>query len=103
MWKDGQVTGYGNTVILRHAAPEQTLYAHLSSFAPYLATGTQLKAGNLVGRVGSTQLPRLPSKSPHLHFEVHLEHSLAVREDNPERADPLTWLAAEGVPIEARA
>ena len=102
-WPDGTVSGYGNSIVLRHDNPaQQTLYAHLDAFAPGIRKGSKVQRGQLLGFVGSTQLPRPAMQTgPHLHFEVHLAHTLAIREDNPERMDPEVWLAHQGVPITA--
>lgn len=42
-------------------------YAHLSAFAPGLAVGSAVKAGQIIGLVGMTG----DAPIPHLHFEVH--------------------------------
>ncbi len=42
-------------------------YAHLSTFAPGLAVGSAVKAGQIIGQVGMTG----DAPIPHLHFEVH--------------------------------
>ncbi|MEO7371010.1 MAG: LysM peptidoglycan-binding domain-containing M23 family metallopeptidase [Ilumatobacteraceae bacterium] len=42
-------------------------YAHLSAFAPGLAVGSPVKAGQIIGQVGMTG----DAPIPHLHFEVH--------------------------------
>ncbi len=42
-------------------------YAHLSTFAPGLAVGSAVKAGQILGQVGMTG----DAPIPHLHFEVH--------------------------------
>jgi murein DD-endopeptidase MepM/ murein hydrolase activator NlpD len=62
----GPRNAYGRTVELRHPGGTETLYAHLSGFAPGLAPGQQVRQGQLIGRVGSTGL----SSGPHLHYEV---------------------------------
>lgn len=62
----GSRNGYGRTVELRHPGGTETLYAHLSSFAPGLAPGQRVRQGQLIGRVGSTGL----SSGPHLHYEI---------------------------------
>jgi murein DD-endopeptidase MepM/ murein hydrolase activator NlpD len=62
----GPRNAYGRTVELRHPGGTETLYAHLSSFAPGLAPGQQVRQGQLIGRVGNTGL----SSGPHLHYEI---------------------------------
>jgi peptidoglycan hydrolase-like protein with peptidoglycan-binding domain len=54
---------------LRLAQPDGTyfFYAHLDSFASGIAVGTPVRAGQIIGYVGSTG----DAGSPHLHFEVH--------------------------------
>ena len=42
-------------------------YAHLDSFAPGMAAGVPVKAGQIIGYVGSTG----DAGTPHLHFEIH--------------------------------
>src|SRR3954447_16064530 len=42
-------------------------YAHLSAFAPGLAVGSPVKAGQILGQVGMTG----DAPIPHTHFEVH--------------------------------
>jgi murein DD-endopeptidase MepM/ murein hydrolase activator NlpD len=44
-------------------------YAHLDRFAPGLASGDDVRAGDLVGFVGTTGNAR--GTSPHLHFGVY--------------------------------
>lgn len=102
VWPDGEVSGYGNTVVVRHLDGTQTLYAHLSSFAFGIAKGDAVKKGTLIGYVGTSQSPRAPMTSrPHLHFEAHKNQTLAIREDNPARYEPLAYLAARGLGVSA--
>lgn len=101
-WPDGRVSGYGNTVVLQHPDGTQTLYAHMDRFAPGIATGVTVARGQHIGDVGVTQLPRPPMVSaPHLHFEAHRRHTLAIREDNPERFEPLAYLQARNMGVTA--
>jgi len=70
---DGVVTrvgadpGYGRFVEMTHAEGVTTLYGHLDSVAPGVATGVAIKAGKPVGQIGSTGT----STGVHLHYEVH--------------------------------
>lgn len=54
---------------LRLAQPDGTyfFYAHMNSFAPGIALGTPVRAGQIIGYVGATG----NAGGPHLHFEVH--------------------------------
>lgn len=56
--------GYGNTVVVQHAAGFQTRYAHLGKLL--VSEGEILAAGQALGTVSSTGR----STGPHLHFEV---------------------------------
>jgi murein DD-endopeptidase MepM/ murein hydrolase activator NlpD len=71
---------YGKTVIIRHPSGYLTLYAHLSQID--VKEGQRVKAGDVVGRVGSTGR----STGPHLHYEV-------IRDNKP--TDPSKFLAWE--------
>jgi murein DD-endopeptidase MepM/ murein hydrolase activator NlpD len=62
----GPRNGYGRMVTISHPGSTETLYAHLSSFAPGLSPGQQVRQGQMIGRVGSTGL----SSGPHLHYEI---------------------------------
>ncbi|MDR2444799.1 MAG: M23 family metallopeptidase [Spirochaetaceae bacterium] len=55
---------YGKYVVIAHDGGWTSLYGHLSSINTALRT--KVKAGILIGRVGSTGL----STGPHLHFEL---------------------------------
>lgn len=69
--------GYGTTVEVDHGDGLTTLYAHQSVL--HVAQGEQVRAGEVIGEVGSTGA----STGPHLHFET--------REDTVP-VDPLTHL-----------
>ena len=68
---DGQVTraswvgAYGRQVSIDHGGAMSTSYSHMSRTA--VAPGSFVRAGQVIGYVGSTGL----STGPHLHYEVH--------------------------------
>ncbi|MEJ6784817.1 M23 family metallopeptidase [Aminobacter sp. Piv2-1] len=70
---DGQVVfegdgkGYGNLVRIAHAGNRETRYAHMQRFAAGVGVGSSVKAGDVIGYVGTTGL----STGPHLHFELY--------------------------------
>ncbi|HVP66671.1 MAG TPA: M23 family metallopeptidase [Anaeromyxobacteraceae bacterium] len=73
----GRQSGYGVIVILRHAPPLVTVYAHNS--AVLVKEGDRVEAGTPIARVGQSGR----TTGPHLHFEV--------REGTKPR-DPLQYL-----------
>lgn len=60
----GWMGGYGKAVVVQHDNGYRTLYGHMSSI--YAKAGERVKAGKILGRVGSTGL----STGPHLHFTL---------------------------------
>jgi murein DD-endopeptidase MepM/ murein hydrolase activator NlpD len=64
----------GNGLIVRMADGTYFFYAHLMDFAPGIGVDTPVKAGQIIGYVGSTG----NSSVPHLHFEVHPKGGSAV-------------------------
>lgn len=64
----------GNSI--RLSLPDGTyfFYAHLDSFAPGIASGVPVRAGQIIGYNGSSG----NAGSPHLHFEVHPQGGAAV-------------------------
>jgi murein DD-endopeptidase MepM/ murein hydrolase activator NlpD len=57
---------YGNMVEIEHAEGVTSRYAHLSAVG--VTVGQEIKAGAVLGRIGSTGR----STGPHLHYEVRL-------------------------------
>ena len=76
---------YGNKLVIEHPDGTLTWYAHLLQFEA--APGTAVKAGDMIGRVGSTG----NSTGDHLHLEV--------RPGGGDPIPPLTWLRRHGVRI----
>jgi murein DD-endopeptidase MepM/ murein hydrolase activator NlpD len=64
----GTEGGYGNVVRVVHPGGVETLYGHLSHFAPSLVVGRHVAQGELVGYVGMTGL----ATGPHLHYEYRV-------------------------------
>jgi murein DD-endopeptidase MepM/ murein hydrolase activator NlpD len=58
---------YGNLVRIAHSDGRETRYAHMSRFAIPAGAGTTVKAGDLIGYIGTSGL----STGPHLHFELY--------------------------------
>jgi len=73
--------GYGNMVEVEHANGLSTRYAHMSAIS--VSIGQMVKAGTVVGRVGTTGR----STGPHLHYETRI---------NDEPVDPTRFLRAGG-------
>lgn len=63
----------GNAIRLTMGDGTYFFYAHLDTFAPGIAVGTKVAAGQVIGTVGSTG-----ATTPHLHFEVHPQGGAAV-------------------------
>ncbi|AZO71131.1 MULTISPECIES: M23 family metallopeptidase [unclassified Mesorhizobium] len=70
---DGEISfqgdggSYGNLVKIAHANGRETRYAHMQKFAIASGVGTKVKAGDVIGYIGTTGL----STGPHLHFELY--------------------------------
>ncbi|MGX9572509.1 M23 family metallopeptidase [Mesorhizobium sp. f-mel] len=84
---DGEVVfqgdggGYGNLVRISHGNGRETRYAHMQKFAVKGGVGAKVKAGDIIGYIGTTGL----STGPHLHFELYR---------NGEAIDPLGTVTA---------
>lgn len=82
----------GNMIKLTHPNDDQhpideTLYLHLTGWNKSLRTGSQVKAGDIIGYTGNTGA----STGPHLHFMTKI---LNPRTRQLEAVDPLQYLAA---------
>lgn len=64
-WSNGSGGAYGNWIGLRADNGRVYVYCHLS--ARHVSVGQKVKAGQQIGKVGSTG----NSTGPHLHFEDH--------------------------------
>ena len=73
----GNKGGYGKCIIIKHRYGFLTYYAHMTYL--YVSTGAKVKAGDVIGFVGSTGR----STGNHLHYEVR-------KHDSP--INPLEWL-----------
>lgn len=73
----GRLGGYGELVVLKHAGPYSTIYAHLSDRD--VDVGEFVEKGDEIGESGSTG----NATGPHLHFEIR-------RAQRP--TDPLLYL-----------
>lgn len=65
--------GYGKVVVIKHDEKFKTRYAHFSAVTT--TVGKKVKAGDVIGRVGSTGNARASGKTrdaSHLHFEVEV-------------------------------
>lgn len=82
----GWVGGYGNTVVIQHDGGLESLYAHLSGYAPGLHPGQKMRQGQLIGFVGSTGL----ATGPHLDFRLR---------KNGEFIDPEKFVGSRAAPV----
>lgn len=91
----------GNRMWLRSPEGDTFFFAHLAAFAHDARNGKRVRAGDVIGFVGSTGDAELTP--PHLHFEIHPQDGEAVnpypflrawekRRDVPSAA----WLARYG-------
>jgi len=81
----GDGKGYGNVIRIAHGNGKTTAYAHLSRFQDGVQAGLAVKAGAIIGFVGTTGL----STGPHLHFELYM---------NGVPINPLETVVAQATP-----
>jgi murein DD-endopeptidase MepM/ murein hydrolase activator NlpD len=76
LYRVGTLKISGNRVWLRDSKGYRYFYAHLSDFAAASFNGADVKAGEIIGFIGSTgDAEQTP---PHLHFEVHMPDGAVV-------------------------
>ena len=78
---------FGLTVIIDHGYGFESLYAHLSAYAPGIRANRQVKRGDLIGYTGNTGVV----EGPHLHYEIHKDG---------RAVDPLNYMFADISPEE---
>lgn len=105
IWRDGELTGYGNVLVIDHPLGLSSLFAHLQGID--VREGQSVRQGEHVARVGATGVNE---SGPHLHFEVlkgfdarHL-HGFSQGENfniipNPPRVNPEAFLSAVSMPL----
>src|SRR3569833_3372761 len=89
----GRAGGYGREVQIAHADGLTSLYGHMSEIVA--APGSYVRAGQLIGFVGSSGL----STGPHVHFEVRKDgapmNPLSVRFSSVPTVDRLLATAVK--------
>jgi hypothetical protein len=65
----GWYYAYGNIIDIQHADGVLTRYAHMSRFAPGIARGTPVSAGEIIGQIGTSG----NAHGAHVHFEVRID------------------------------
>jgi murein DD-endopeptidase MepM/ murein hydrolase activator NlpD len=81
----GWYFAYGNIVDIQHADGVITRYAHMSAFAPGIAHGAPVSAGEIIGQIGTTGR----AHGAHVHFEVRI---------NGHAVDPKPYLGLATCP-----
>ena len=100
---DGVRSGYGATVVVRHADGIATLYSHLHSIN--VRPGQWVSPGDVLGTVGQSNSKATPMQTPpHLHFEVLVPpftrtrtRNPVVNRNRPKRLNPTEWLQERGL------
>jgi murein DD-endopeptidase MepM/ murein hydrolase activator NlpD len=81
----GWYYAYGKIVDIQHADGVITRYAHMSAFAPGIAPGAPVGAGQVIGQIGTTGR----AHGAHVHFEVRI---------NGHPVDPKPYLGLAACP-----
>jgi len=93
-YPSGELTGYGNLIVIRHGEDAYSLYAHLR--AVFVQPGEIIAAGQPIGSVGRTAGtqadPSAQTGAAHLHFETLTAWPPTSR--YADRVDPEKVLAA---------
>ena len=81
----------GNRLWLRDGQGNEFYYAHLTAYTPLAFDGSQVKAGDVIGFVGTTG--DADGTPPHLHFEIHPAALLGLGYDGVVNPYPylLAW------------
>jgi murein DD-endopeptidase MepM/ murein hydrolase activator NlpD len=85
--------GCGWMVEIQHAGDVMTRYCHMVQ-QPFVTVGQVVKAGDVIGRVGTSG----NSSGPHLHFEVHLNDDRSTQ----GAIDPVPFMDKVGVPLDGQ-
>jgi murein DD-endopeptidase MepM/ murein hydrolase activator NlpD len=88
----GRSPTYGRYVAIKHAEGLTTFYAHLGGIDIDMDEGVPVRAGETVGRIGSSGA----STGPHLHFEIR---DRRARPLNPALFMGRTFAEAEDLPL----
>lgn len=80
----------GNRLWLRNRRGDEFYYAHLSAFSPLAVNGAIVRAGDVLGFVGTSG--DAEGTPPHLHFEVHPRQLLRLGYDGV--INPMQYLNA---------
>src|SRR5262249_23411162 len=91
----------GYRLWLRDTQGDEFYYAHLSAYSPLAVEGRSVKAGDVIGFVGSTG--DAAGGSPHLHFEIHPVSMLGLGYDGVVAPYPilLAWRRADDISFSA--
>lgn len=93
--KAGKSPSYGRYVEVRHGEDLVSFYAHLGRIDAGAKAGVAVKAGTMLGKVGSSGT----STGPHLHFEMRQND----RPLNPASFIDREFATAEDLPLKAAA
>ena len=88
--RTGPATGFGLAIYIRGDDGAVTVYGHVNR--EFVSAGQRVVTGQVIAEVGN----RGNSTGPHLHFEVHPWGAMYGGS-----TDPVPWLRARGVPMEA--